>query len=234
MSKAARILGFVELRAKSPRLRFTSWMRANAEPVWRQCLRHRFMREMSEGTLSEQTFKRYLVQEYAFVQACSSVLGYAIAKAPGILERHRFAAMALDLTGVQARYFQRMLKRYGLSPDAVTPESISGAPRAFAEWMLQNGASSGYAEILAALIGAEWMYYTWCQAGSRHLPSKPAYAYWIRLHAGGAFKQNAFWMLRQLDQLGPTLAEEAQGRLAHIFREVLEWEVAFHDAVYAE
>jgi len=38
---------------------------------------------MTEGTLSEWAFKRYLVQEYAFVQACSGVLGYAIAKAPG-------------------------------------------------------------------------------------------------------------------------------------------------------
>jgi thiaminase/transcriptional activator TenA len=234
MGKAARILGFGELRAKNPGLRFTSWMRAKAEPVWLQCVRHRFMREMTEGTLSEQAFKRYLVQEYAFVQACSGVLGYAIVRSPGVAERHRFAGMALDLTGIQTRYFQRMLKRYGLSPDAVTPESISGAPRAFAEWMLQNGASGGYAEILAALIGAEWMYYTWCRAGAQHLPTKPAYAHWIRLHAGGSFKKNVFWMLKQLDQLGQTLGEEAQGGLAHVFREVLEWEVAFHDAVYAE
>ncbi|PZA07548.1 TenA family protein [Meiothermus sp. Pnk-1] len=226
--------GFGELRARGYRLRFTQWMRMNAERAWAQCVRHRFMREMTEGTLSEWAFKRYLVQEYAFVQACSGVLGYAIAKAPGVPQRHRFAGMALDLTGVQTRYFQRVLKRYGLSPDAVTSESVSGTPRAFAEWMLQNGAHSSYVEILAALIGAEWMYYTWCQVGAKRLPAKPAYAYWIRLHAGGAFKKNVFWMLKQLDQLGPVHPEEVQQRLARIFREVLEWEIAFHDAVYIE
>jgi thiaminase/transcriptional activator TenA len=234
MNKAEPILGFVELKAKNPRLRFTVWMRVNSEPVWGQCLQRRFMREMSEGTLSEQVFKRYLVQEYAFVQTCSSVLGYAIAKAPGVLERHRFAGMALDLTGVQTRYFRRMLKRYGFSPEAIAPEGLSGPPRDFADWMLQKGTQGSYTEILAALVGAEWMYYSWCRAGIKRLPAQSAYAYWIRLHAGGAFKQNVFWMLRQLDRLGPTLAEETQRRVAHIFREVLEWEIAFHDAVYAK
>lgn len=224
--------GFSKLRTQGFKLRFTRWMRMNAEPAWTQCVGHRFMREITEGTLSEQAFKSYLVQEYAFVQACSSVLGYAIAKAPGTPERHCFARMALDLTGLQSRYFQRMLKRYELSPDTVALESISSAPRAFAEWMLQNGVRGSYMEILTALIAAEWMYYTWCRAGAKHLPANPAYAYWIRLHADGAFKKNVLWMLRQIDQLAPTLSEEAQRGLARIFREALEWEIAFHDAVY--
>lgn len=212
MNKPPRIVGisFSELKGRGSRLRFTQWMRKNAEPAWSQCVGHRFMREMSDGTLSEQAFRAYLAQEYAFVQACSRVLGYAIAKAPGIPQRHRFAAMALDLTGVQTRYFRRMLVCYGLSPDAVTLESSSGVPRTFAEWMLQNAEQGSYPEILASLIGAEWMYYAWCQAGIKHLPPNPAYAYWIRLHAEGAFKKNVFWMLRELDQLGPSLAEAAQ------------------------
>lgn len=226
--------GFGELRSRGLRLRFTQWMRMKAEPAWSQCVSHRFMREMTEGTLSEQAFKRYLVQEYAFVQACSGVLGYAIAKAPGVPERHRFAGMALDLTGVQTRYFRRMLKRYGFSPNTVTLESVSNAPRAFAEWMLWNGAHGSYLEILTAFVGAEWMYYTWCWAGAKHPPAQPAYAYWIKLHADGEFKKNVLWMLRQLDQLGPVLSEETQGRLAYVFRKVLEWEVAFHDTVYWE
>jgi len=55
--------------------RFTDWLRARSEPDWTDAVEHRFVHELADGTVDDAVFRRYLVQDYAFVgrsPACSA------------------------------------------------------------------------------------------------------------------------------------------------------------------
>ncbi|MFC6963045.1 hypothetical protein ACFQJ8_14900 [Halocatena marina] len=62
--------------------RFTEWLRERSEPDWADATEHRFVRELGDGTLDDALFRRYLVQDYAFVGTLTSAFGYAVGQAP--------------------------------------------------------------------------------------------------------------------------------------------------------
>jgi len=62
--------------------RFTDWLRARSEPDWTDAVEHRFVHELADGTVDDAVFRRYLVQDYAFVWTLTGVFGYAVGQAP--------------------------------------------------------------------------------------------------------------------------------------------------------
>lgn len=58
--------------------RFTDWLRARSEPDWTDAVEHRFVHELADGTVDDAVFRRYLVQDYAFVWTLTGVFGYAV------------------------------------------------------------------------------------------------------------------------------------------------------------
>jgi thiaminase/transcriptional activator TenA len=67
--------------------RFTDWLGARAEPHWSGATGHRFTRELAGDALADAVFVRYLVQDYVFIDALASLVGFAVGHAPGCRRR---------------------------------------------------------------------------------------------------------------------------------------------------
>jgi thiaminase/transcriptional activator TenA len=208
-------------------------MREAAGPIWDAALDHRFFREVAADTVTDAVFQRYLRVEYGFVDCAAQVLGYAVAKAPSFTERRRLGLGLHGLVTDQQDYFMAAFERAGIPPaerNALPPDALSqGLHRLF----LGTAEAEGYEEMLACILGAEWMYLTWC--GTAHwTPSARAHLRdWVALHAGGAFAEHVAWVRSELDARGPQLPTPRQARLAALFRATLLAEGSFHDAAYA-
>ncbi|MFC6716279.1 hypothetical protein ACFQGT_07760 [Natrialbaceae archaeon GCM10025810] len=48
--------------------RFSAWLKGRSEPRWTDATRHRFVEEYREGTLEDGTFRRYIADDYAFLE----------------------------------------------------------------------------------------------------------------------------------------------------------------------
>jgi thiaminase/transcriptional activator TenA len=222
---------FVEY-ARRTGLRFSDWLRDQAEPAWTRAVEHRFTHEIADDALDESVFKRYLTNEYSFVVTAATLLGYAIAKAPSMDEKARLAEGLRGLTTEQRAFFMRAFEALGI------PEVIWSAPiedpavLAFRDTTIRAAAHGGYEEALATMLAAEWMYATWSQRAHRRHPRHPYYAEWIALHVTPEFEGHADWLRDRLDHYGPLLAPYRQAEVVYIFRRTLELEVAFHDAAY--
>ena len=64
--------------------RFIEWLRQQAEPAWSEATDHRFTRELAEGTLADAVMRRYLVQDYSFLDSFVRLVASAIVKAPSL------------------------------------------------------------------------------------------------------------------------------------------------------
>jgi len=211
---------------------FTEGMRAAAGAVWEASLDHRFFREVAADTVTDDVFRRYLRVEYGFVDTAARCLGFAVAKAPSFTERRRLALGLHGLVTDQQDYFSLAFERAGLPPaerTAVAPNALSEGLHAL---FLGTAETAGYEEIQACVLGAEWMYLTWCSTAHRTPSRRPVIADWVALHAGGAFAEHVAWVRAELDARGPRLAPERQARLGQLFKATLEAEMAFHDAAY--
>jgi thiaminase (transcriptional activator TenA) len=225
---------FASYRADTPGAGFCNWLRALNRPAWDAMVGHRFCRDMATDRLPEAAFVRYLRYEHAFVRAAIGTFAYALAKAPTPADQDHLIGVLEALAREQEGYFRRNFTQLGLDPEPLDPQALPQAARALRDGVLALAAADGFAEILAAVLAAEWLYLSWCEEADARRPRRAAPAEWIRLHVEPGFRAQVDWLKRRLDQLGPGLPGERQARCADNFGRVLALEIAFHDAPYAE
>jgi thiaminase/transcriptional activator TenA len=213
---------------------FCDWLRAKNKASWDAMVTHRFCRDLASDRLPEAAFVRYLRYEHAFVRAAIGIFAYALAKAPTAADQDHLTDVLAGLAGEQEAYFRRAFAGLGLDPASPVPDALPEAARGLREGVLAVAAEGTFAEILAAMLAAEWMYLTWCEQAHARGPRREAPADWIQLHVEPAFRGQVDWLKRRLDELGPTLPTGEQARCADHFGSVLALEIAFHDAPYGE
>jgi thiaminase/transcriptional activator TenA len=213
--------------------RFSDWLRARAEPAWAQGVGHRFARELADDTLPDAVYAHYLVQDYVFIDSLARLLGHGVASAPEMAAMSRLAGFLAALTSAENDYFLRAFEALGVAEatwSAAEPDPVIAR---FGEVML-GAAREGYPEILAVLLPAEWIYLSWAMAHKDAAPERFYLAEWIALHTLPEFEAFVNWLREETDRHGPQLPPARQERLAELFTEIAELEVAFFDAAYGE
>ena len=223
---------FAEYRTDRSDASFTDWLRERSAPDWSAAVDHRFVHEVGSGTVDDEAFRRYLVQDYAFVGSLASLVGRAIADAPSMAERRRLGTFLGTLTSEENDYFERSFDALDVpEADRVDPERAP-VTEAFEDLLGRAAGEGGYEETLAVLLPAEWCYLAWASEVADANPGAFYLAEWIDLHATEDFESFVEWLRGELDRTGPELSPRRQGRVARHFRRTMALEVAFFDAAY--
>ncbi|MCX2725133.1 TenA family protein [Roseibium salinum] len=221
---------FQEYKTTSPGARFTDWLAARAEPYWSQATDHAFTQAIGNGSMPEDAYARYLIEDYTFITDLVSTLAYLVAKAPAMSSKTRLAGFLALLTSEENDYFLRSFEALGVAPQTYQAAAQGPVTRAFADLLLSASANGSYEEGLTCLLCAEWCYLTWGRREAQK-PRPDAFylAEWIDLHAVPGFQDFVGWIRTEMDRLGPALPEGDQERLAGHFRHMSALEVAFFD-----
>lgn len=203
--------------------------------LWRATTRHRFTGALADDTLEEAVFRRYLVQDFAFIHALAGLIGFAVGRAPDYAAKKRLAGFLGVITGDETTYFERSMAALGI--DEATRDNPPEAPvTAALRAEFEAASEASYADILSVFVPAEWVYLDWAShaADKGKAPSRFYYAEWIDLHSIAPFQDFVAWLKAELDREAAALDGAGRSRLAGRFRRILELEVAFFDAVFDE
>lgn len=214
--------------------RFSDGMREMAKEHWERAVGHRFVHEMGQGNLDPDVFRRYLMQDYLFVNAFASLLGSAVAKAPTMESKAPLAKFLADVTSQENSYFLRSFQALGVTNEQWENEMPSQATLGF-QRLIQEATSDAchYGEALATLLAAEWSYLTWATALGPERPQAFYFAEWIDLHAIPEFQSFVGWLRDETDRVGRDADRELQENMARRFCSMMELEVAFFDDAYS-
>ncbi|ELZ95922.1 transcriptional activator TenA [Haloferax mucosum ATCC BAA-1512] len=212
--------------------RFTDWLRARAGDQWDAATTHRFTRELGRDDIDPDVFSRYLVQDYAFVETLVGVFGHAVGQAPTMAAKSKFVEFLRTLTDDEDDYFLRSFDALDVPASTYGNPSTTPTTRAFEDLLERAAHQGGYAETLAVLVPAEWVYLTWATKVADRSPSRFYLAEWIDLHATDDFATFVNWLRDELDRAGAVASPRRQQRLDRLFRRMVELEVAFFDAAY--
>jgi thiaminase/transcriptional activator TenA len=206
---------------------------ANAA-LWRAATTHRFVRELGADTLPDAVFRRYLVQDFAFIEALVTLLGHAVARAPNMTAKRRLAGFLAAVTGDETNYFERALKTLDAADAFAAPDRVTldGTTERFCALMAAAGEGGNYGEILAILTPAEWVYLTWATACPQPRPKRFYLAEWIELHTIPDFADIVSWLKSELDREAKAASLGQRERMTEHFRTTLELERDFFDAAY--
>jgi thiaminase/transcriptional activator TenA len=204
----------------------------NGEP-WEAMQEHRFVRDIIAGRLDPQVFRRYLVFEHGFVETAILIFGHAMLKAPGFAQRRRLIAALHSLAEEQLEYFAQVFAALGLAPSGATlprPDAV----RRFDDGMLKIAEGGSYADILAIMLAAEWMYATWCLRAAEADKGEPELRRWVALHAEPPFLEGVEWLMREIDREAAAMNADGLRRMSGLFGAALQLEIAFHAAAYED
>lgn len=211
--------------------RFTELLREAAGPLWPAATGHAFVLDLAADRIDDDSFRRYLVEDFIFIEALVTLLGYAVAKAPDMPRKRRLAGFLAAVTGDETNYFERSLNALGAADAFERPPAPGPVTAALRDLMLRAAADGDYADILAVLVPAEWIYLTWARDAAQGPRPKRFYLdEWITLHAIPEFVDFVEWLRTELDAVAENLSSQRREALRNDFLRVVELEVAFFDA----
>jgi thiaminase/transcriptional activator TenA len=212
---------------------FSERLRADNATNWNAAINHRFVDEIFRGAVPHQVMRRYLVQDYQFIDRFVALLGAAIASADLYPPRIRLAQFAAMITSDENTYFQRSFNALGVPESERSAPPLATVTRQFRALLTDAAESRRYANCLAVLTVAEGIYLEWADQ-KYPLPADFIHAEWITLHNAPGFRDFVYWLRSELDRIHDLIDESERQTAAEYFRRAVDLERAFFDYICEE
>ena len=208
---------------------FSEQLKDEAEPIWQRIFDHPFLKEIKEGTLPEETFRYYLLQDYLYLEGFGRTVALALAKAP---DSQTFQDLAHRvMTPVERPLHQKLFAAANISHTDSENAVRSPANTAYINHMLQTASLHGLGPTAAALLPCPWTYHLLKDevGQSEH----PIYGQWTQFYVEGLLEGSvAAWrgfVDKMADRAGAVELEAMrQAFLISSRYEYMFWEAAYN------
>jgi thiaminase/transcriptional activator TenA len=204
---------------------FSEELRRQHSETWAAAVSHRFVDELWAGTVDRPVLARYLVQDFQFCDAFLALMGAAVATCDDPAARVVHARQVGLVAGDEHEFFLSSFRTLGVSAEAEPAEPTRG----FVELMDTAREDASYAEILAVLLVAEWLYLDWATR-DQPAPADPIAREWIDLHRGPGFEAWVGFLRAELDRAAAHTTDVE--RVGRRFGEAVDLELAFFEAAH--
>ncbi len=200
-----------------------------AKEIWEAYNRHPFVLGIQDGTLDQEKFRYYILQDYLYLEDYAKTFAIGVAKAKSAEVARLFARYVQVMNGemnIHSGYMGKL---------QVTQEELEATPRAldnlsYTSYMLRVAYEEGEAEILAAILSCAYSYEVIaknivkeCPASTEH----PFYGEWIKGYASDKYAGENAVLLDTLNRLTAQYTEQQIQHLVDIFVACSRYELAF-------
>jgi len=215
---------------------FSNHLRKLTVSIWEAQLRHPFVVALGDGTLPEQKFKYYILQDARFLGDLSRVFAAGILRAPDSDSALRFAKLAEETITVERSLHENYGQRWNLTPKQMSSTNMAPTNYAYTRHMLTIAASGTAVEVTVVALPCAWIY---CVVGQHllrkgHPPKSHPYRDWLMLYASPEFAEVQMWMRKKVDQWAKTAGKDELRRMEESFiissrYEWMFWEMAWNE-----
>ena len=203
-------------------------------PIRQAILSHPFVAGVGAGTLETARFKRYVLQDYAYLIDYSRALALAAAKAPDLPTMGWFAQLLDETLNREMDLHRSYCAQFGITPAEL--ESTIAAPTtvAYTSYLLRLAHQGSFAELVAGLLPCQWGYW---EIGD-HLARQgepidaPLYCQWIQMYADPEFAALADQLRNLANRLGESAGPIEWAAMGQAYLTSLRFEYRFWDMAY--
>ena len=211
---------------------FTDELWEENRDIYEEILRHPFLRGLSEGTLSQEAFSSYMIQDAHYLREFARALSVTASKAP----REEWAALlnrdAADTLQYERKLHESVFGEYGISTEQVKHTHPSPAAFAYTNFLLVTAYSRPFAESLAALLPCYWIYWEVGKELKKQGSKDPIYQRWIDSYASEEYGNSVMLILSMMNELSNTASPSETQRMREHFRRSARYEWMFWDSAY--
>jgi len=200
--------------------------------IYREILDHSFLTGLSEGTLPQEAFSFYMIQDAHYLREFARALSITASKAPreewaALLNRH-----AVDTLEYEKTLHESVFGEYGISTEQVAHTDPSPAAFAYTNFLVVTAYSRPFAESLAALLPCYWIYWEVGKELRKKGSKDPIYQRWIDAYSSEEYGDSVKAILEIVNQSSGSASKDEIQRMKEHFRHSVRYEWMFWDSAY--
>ncbi len=208
-------------------------LRAATGDDWRAFTGHEFVRRLGDGSLPEECFRHYLIQDYLFLIHFARAYALAAYKSETLADIRDAARSVAAIVDTETSLHVKYCAGWGLDEDALASAPEATATMAYTRYVLEKGASGDVLDLYVALapciVGYAEIGTALCADPDTRTDAN-AYGEWIDMYAGTEYQEVAARAVGQLDRLERSRAGPGRfDALCRTFRQATRLEAAFWD-----
>lgn len=215
-----------------PAATLTDELWASISGIYERTLAHPFVAGLADGTLPEETFRWYIVQDALFLREYARATNLAAGRAESSEDMRLLGRIALELVESEQALHDEFLAGWGLSEDEVWATPMAPTNLAYTSYMLAVCHGGTFAEALAALLPCAWIYLEVGRALVERSSPVEIYRRWIELYAGDDYEEGLRDILSMANRLGPELGPKERERVERHFVTCARYEWMFWEMAY--
>jgi len=191
-----------------------------------------FNAALADGTLSEDRFRHYIIQDAHYLIAFGRALAVAAAKADdpdGIVQFSEAAKVAIIVErALHADYF----KRFGVTQADFEATALSPACHHYSNYLIATAWAEPYPVVLAALLPCFWIYAEVGRDIHARAVSPNPYQAWIDTYAGEDFHAAVKGVVDTTDRAAAKASPETLKAMHLSFTRATQLEWIFWDSAW--
>ncbi|MDQ3841251.1 MAG: thiaminase II [Actinomycetota bacterium] len=204
---------------------FTGELWCSIESTYTEILAHPFLRGLTDGTLTEEQFRFYVLQDAFYLREYARALSLTGVRSPNESVLVMFNEHSAGAITVERSLHEGFLKDLGVTQDEAVQTGASPTTLAYTSYLLKTAALGDYPEVLGAVLPCYWIYWEVGKALLERGSPKDMYQKWIDTYGGEEFGALVETVLDLTDKVCEDLnpAQKARVRDAFVITSRYEW-----------
>lgn len=193
---------------------FTQELWASIESIYMAILSHPFLKGLADGSLPEEKFRFYVIQDALYLRDFARALAAAASRSPRddwteFLSRH-----ARETLVAERALHDSFFKDWGLAPEQIYSTPMSPTNLAYTSYLLRVAYLGSFEEAVASLLPCDWIYVMVGRELEKKGSPNPLYKRWIDTYAS-----EEFWaIVEELLRIVETVSQWASPALKEIMK----------------
>lgn len=191
-----------------------------------------FLTELANGTLQQDCFQQYMIQDAIYLTQYSRALSCASALAPEPEAMLFFADAAQTALVVEKALHHSFFEKFGIDKAQALGAEPSPTCAAYTNFLLATAQQASYPVLIAAILPCFWIYK---DAGDRIAATARAdnpYQAWIDTYSDADFAEATAKAIAFVDAIASKVAQPDRDAMTAVFVRSSQYEWMFWDSAY--
>ncbi len=225
------MLGFPAKRRCLTVGRFSTVLWQGIVDVFEAIIRHPFVRGLTDGSLSLEVFKEYVIQDALYLSRFSRAVAVVGAKAvDDELAIPLISAARDSLLVERASLHEFLLKEWGVGPESIAGYTMSPVNRAYTDFLIATAYEEPFLTGLSAILPCFWVYLEVGKELMKHGSPNPTYRRWIETYSSPGYEELVRRVVEACDKTAENASAMDRRSSAHVFRLSTIYEYMFWDS----
>ena len=211
---------------------FTSELWRSIKSIYNEILAHPFLRGLTDGTLTEERFRFYILQDALYLREYARTLSLAGVRSTDESTLVMFNEHSAGAISVEKSLHEGFLKDLGVTQEEADQTAPTPTTLAYTSYLLKSASLGDYSEVLGAVLPCYWIYWEVGKALLERGSPNPMYQRWIETYGGEEFGTLVEDVLDLTDRICEDLNSSQKARTREAFVITGRYEWMFWDAAW--